>query len=102
MDVLDTEGSFVGHRSGRQSAICQGGELAGDVDCVRGTDGLGVRTRYCMGRCSQLGLKIVVFRWDGKASIPGQASLVWMGVMSAISTEVEVWWMVLLTLCAWI
>lgn len=36
--------------------------------------------------------------------LPGQASLVWMGVMSAMSTEVEVevaeWWMVLVNFCA--
>lgn len=40
----------------------------------------------------------VKMRWDGRGSIPGQASLVWMGVMSAMLGEEEVWWMVLLTL----
>ena len=39
----------------------------------------------------------------GRQIIPGQASLVWMGVMSAmlVVVVVDVWWMVLLTLCAW-
>lgn len=46
VDVLDAEGGFVGYRSGRQGAVCQGGQLAGDVDCVRGTDGLGVWACY--------------------------------------------------------
>ena len=57
MDVFDAEGGFVGDCSGRQGAVCQGGELAGDVDCVRGTDGLGVRACYWMGKDFQLGLK---------------------------------------------
>ena len=55
MNIFDAERRFVGHRSGRQGAICQGGELAGDVDCVRGTDGLGVRARYWMGKQVSIG-----------------------------------------------
>ena len=47
--VLDAEGGFVGDRAGGQGAVGQGGELAGDVDCVRGADGLGVGARYWRG-----------------------------------------------------
>ena len=57
VNVFDTERSFVGHRSRRQSTICQSGELARDVDCVRSTDGLGVRPRNWMGRQFQLAFK---------------------------------------------
>lgn len=46
VDVLDAEGGFVGYRSRGQGAVCQGGQLARDVDCVRGTDSLGVRACY--------------------------------------------------------
>ena len=46
VDVFDAERGFVGDCSGGQGAVCKGGELAGDVDCVRGTDCLGVRTCY--------------------------------------------------------
>ena len=55
-----------------------------------------------MAKELQLGLKNGVSDGIGRPSIPGQASLVWMGVMSAMLVGVEVWWMVRLTLCAWI
>lgn len=42
MYIFDAKGSFVGYCAGGEGAVCEGGELAGDVDCVGGMDRLGV------------------------------------------------------------
>jgi len=40
VNIFDAEGGFVGDGAGGEGAVCEGGELAGDVDCVGGSDGL--------------------------------------------------------------
>ena len=87
------------------------------VECHLPGRGVGRRRRLRVG-CGWLGSKdrlliqddacqqelpvfLVEWGWEGGTSVPGQAAVVWIGVMSPMSMEEEVWWIVLPILCAW-